>query len=125
MTDYAGNRGSWSSSAPLTATNTDRNTSFGMPAAAGTIHTGNLDSLQASLNAVASILNTSQPTFSSGVSAAPVTTPWPMRAIRPTRYAAATVYRRAMPPRGQTLDSRAPLAVRIRASSVRRFAMAP
>lgn len=70
MTDYAGNRGSWSSSTPLTATNPDRDTTFGMPPAAGTIDTGNLDSLQASLNAAATILNTSQPTFSSGVSAA-------------------------------------------------------
>jgi prepilin-type N-terminal cleavage/methylation domain-containing protein/prepilin-type processing-associated H-X9-DG protein len=62
MTDYAGNRGAWASS--LTP-NTDRATTFGMPSAAGTIP---LDAAKAA--SAASVLNTVQATFTSGISAA-------------------------------------------------------
>lgn len=71
--DYAGNRGSWSSSTPLTAADPDRGTEFGMAAAAGTIPTTYptdpeaLRALQASMNAAASILDTPQQTFVAGL----------------------------------------------------------
>jgi len=67
MTDYAGNRGAWASSpASLTATITDRDTTFGMPAAAGTITPSDFVTLQANMTSAANLLNTVQAMFTSG-----------------------------------------------------------
>lgn len=75
MTDYAGNRGSWASSpATPTATDIDRDTTFGMPSAAGTIPsvyptTEQLfNELQAAMTNATGALNTVQATFVSGLS---------------------------------------------------------
>lgn len=66
MTDYAGNRGSWASSpATPAATDTDRDTTFGLPSAAGT-----LPLTQAIAGSAASILNTVQVALGSGSSVA-------------------------------------------------------
>jgi prepilin-type processing-associated H-X9-DG protein len=66
MTDYAGNRGAWASSpAPPTVSDTDRDTTFGMPAAAGT-----LPVTQTNAATAASLLNTVQVVPVSGSSVA-------------------------------------------------------
>jgi prepilin-type processing-associated H-X9-DG protein len=66
MTDYAGNRGSWASSpATPTVSDTDRDTTFGMPAAAGT-----LPVTQTNAATAASLLNTVQVVPVSGSSVA-------------------------------------------------------
>ena len=67
MTDYAGNRGSWANSpTPLLTTSSDRNTEFGMLAAAGSIPTtypsteSEFQSLQANLLTMSGTLNSRQ-----------------------------------------------------------------
>ncbi len=75
MTDYAGNRGSWTSvPASPTAASMDRDTAFGMPAAAGTIPSAypttqaDLQTLQTAVTNAATLLNTVQASFASGLS---------------------------------------------------------
>ena len=76
MTDYAGNRGSWASwPATLTSSTTNRDTTFGMPSAAGTIPTtypstpADFKALETSVTAAGSVLNTVQAMFASGSAA--------------------------------------------------------
>lgn len=73
MTDYAGNRGSFSSSSPLAASDTNRDTTFGMLAAVGTIPTTyptDFTTLQAAFISMSGTLNTSQQSFQTGLSTA-------------------------------------------------------
>jgi prepilin-type processing-associated H-X9-DG protein len=75
MTDYAGNRGAWASSpaTPL-ATSTDRDTTFGMLSAVGTIPTtyseANLQALQPNMATMSGTLNTAQAVPGGSVSVA-------------------------------------------------------
>ena len=64
MTDYAGNRGAWADPTP-SVTNTDRDTRFGLPPAAGSLP---LDAVKST--AAAALLNTVQATFTSGTNVA-------------------------------------------------------
>jgi len=75
MTDYAGNRGSWTSvPASPTASSIDRNTEFGMPSAAGAIPSAypatatDLQTLQVAVTNAAALLNTVQASFVNGLS---------------------------------------------------------
>jgi prepilin-type N-terminal cleavage/methylation domain-containing protein/prepilin-type processing-associated H-X9-DG protein len=72
MTDYAGNRGAWASSpATPTATDTDRDTTFGMPSSVGTLPTtypSDTSDLSVILANAAIRLNSVQVTFVSGLS---------------------------------------------------------
>jgi prepilin-type N-terminal cleavage/methylation domain-containing protein/prepilin-type processing-associated H-X9-DG protein len=73
MTDYAGNRGAWASSSPLSTTDTNRDTTFGMLAAVGTIPStysaSALQTLQANMTTMSGTLNTTQAMFVSGSAA--------------------------------------------------------
>ncbi len=72
MTDYAGNRGSWASSpATPTATDTNRDTTFGMLPTVGSIPTSypsDTSELQKNLTIMTGTLNAVQSTFVSGLS---------------------------------------------------------
>jgi prepilin-type N-terminal cleavage/methylation domain-containing protein/prepilin-type processing-associated H-X9-DG protein len=75
MTDYAGNRGAWASPTPTAATDTNRDTMFGMLAAVGTIPStypssnSALQSLQANMTTMSGTLNTTQVMFATGSAA--------------------------------------------------------
>lgn len=64
MTDYAGNRGAWSSSSPLAATDTNRSTTFGPPST-----TVAIPLTQSGATTASGTLNTTQQMFATGSAA--------------------------------------------------------
>ena len=63
MTDYAGNRGAWSSSSSLSTTNTNRDTTFGAPTGV------TIPLTQSGAATAANLLNTTQQMFATGSAA--------------------------------------------------------